>query len=178
MRKTRLFWRINEIIHAPRVRVIDEKGKQIGILTLKQALERAKQVKLDLVEIAPKAKPPVTKIVDSGKFRYAQEKKLRGQIKKAKLGEQKEIRLSPFMAENDYQTRRERMKEFLEEKHKVKVVVKFKGRQMGSKQFGYKILKRVLEDFGQSVAVDREPKFFGRHLIMVMSPTPHAKTKN
>lgn len=160
------------------VRVIDEKGKQIGILTIKQALERAKQAKLDLVEIAPKAKPPVAKIVDSGKFRYEQEKKLRGQIKKAKLGELKEIRLSPFIAENDYQTRLEKMKEFLEEKHKVKVVVKFKGRQMGSKQFGYKILKRVLENFGQSAAVDREPKFFGRHLIMVISPTSHAKAKN
>ena len=181
MNKKKLSWRINEQIHAPKVRVIDEKGKQIGILTRDQALEKAKKEKLDLVEVAPKAKPPVAKIVDLGKFRYQEEKKLRAEKKKGRSGELKEVRFSPFIAENDYQTRLERIKEFLNEKNKVRMVVKFKGRQMGSKQFGYKLLERILGDLGENVTIDMEPKFLGRHLMMVISPVSgkkNAKTKD
>lgn len=168
-------------IHAPKVRVIDAKGKQIGILARDEALERAKKEKLDLVEIAPKAKPPVVKIVDLGKFRYKEEKKLRAEKKRGKSGELKEIRFSPFIGAADYNTRFEKVKGFLGEKNKIKVVVKFKGRQMGSKQFGYKLLERLLADLDNTVAIDMEPKFLGRHLVMVISPTnkkKNAKTKN
>lgn len=181
MSKKKFNWRINEQIHALKVRVIDAKGKQIGILGLDEALSKAKKEKLDLVEIAPKAKPPVVKIVNLGKFRYEEEKKLRTEKKKGKSGELKEIRFSPFIADNDYQTRMGRIKDFLKEKNKIRVVVKFKGRQMGSKQFGYKLLERILDDLGEAVAVDMEPKFLGRHLVMVISPTSkkkNAETKN
>ena len=139
-------------------------------MLIDKALGQARKVGLDLIEIAPIAKPPVAKIINFGKFRYQEEKKEKQQKKGVKGGELKEIRFSPFIGEADYKTRLERVKEFLEDKDKVRLVVKFKGRQMGSKQFGYSLLKRVLDELGQSIAVDMEPKFLGRHLIMVISP--------
>jgi translation initiation factor IF-3 len=153
------------------VRVIGEGGKQVGVVTIKKALELANKAKLDLVEIAPKAKPPVAKITEFGKFKYEQEKKLRKEKKRSKPLDLKEVRLSPFIGEHDFNTRFERIKEFLQEKHKVRVVVKFKGRQMGSKKFGYDLMKKVLGKVDGKITVDMEPKFIGRHLTMVISPT-------
>ncbi len=177
MSRKKLNWRINERIHAPKVRVIDAKGKQIGILSRNEALDKAKKEGLDLIEIAPFAKPPVTKIVDLGKFKYQEEKKQRAQKKKTKSAELKEIRFSPFIGEADYNTRFERIKEFLKEKHKIRLVVKFKGRQMGSKQFGYKLLDRILGELEGSIAIDMKPKFLGRHLVMVISPLSKEKAE-
>ena len=97
MRQAKLYWRANENIHAPKVRVIDEKGKQVGVLELSKAKELAKKANLDLVEIAPRATPPVVKIIEFGKFKYKEEKKLRKQRKKIRGGELKEIRFSPFV---------------------------------------------------------------------------------
>lgn len=171
MKQGKLYWRANENIHAPKVRVIDAKGKQVGVLDINKARELSKKAKLDLVEIAPRAVPPVAKIIDFGKFKYQEEKKLRKQRKGVRGGELKEIRFSPFIGEADYLTRITRVKEFLEANDKVRVVVKFKGRQMGSKQFGYNLLKRVLSHFEGQVGIDMEPKFLGRHLVMVISPS-------
>ncbi len=168
-------WRVNEQIRAPEVRVIDAEDKQVGVMSRDEALKKAKEAELDLVEIAPKAKPPVVKIVDFGKFAYREEKKLKEQKKKTKASDLKEVRFSPFIAENDYNVRLERIKEFLADKDKVKLVVKFKGRQMGSKQFGYKLFDKVLETLGDTVSVDMEPKFLGRHLSMIISPLSGAK---
>lgn len=175
MAKGKIYWRVNENIHAPKVRVIDEKGKQIGLLDTGEALVRAKKVKLDLVEIAPNAKPPVAKIIEFGKFKYQEDKKLRKQKKGAKGGDIKEIRFSPFIGAADYETRIIRVKEFLNNKDKVRLVVKFKGRQMGSKQYGYDLLKRILDSFENQVSVDMEPKFMGRHLMMVISPVAKSR---
>jgi translation initiation factor IF-3 len=136
-----------------------------------EALEKAKKGGLTLVEIAPRAVPPVAKIVDFGKFRYREEKKLREREKKIKGGEVKEIRFSPFIAENDYNVRLGRVKEFLAEKNKVRLVVVFKGRQMGSKPFGFSLLKRIIEALGEGISIDMDPKFLGKHLIMIVSPT-------
>jgi len=160
------------------VRVIDEKGKQVGVLSVPEALKKAKKAELDLVEIAPKAKPPVTKIIDFGKFKYQEEKRLKKAKIRAKAAEVKEIRFSPFIGEADYNTRLERVNEFLGDGDKARLVVKFKGRQMGSKQFGYNLLKRVLEEVKTEVNIDMEPKFLGRHLVMVISPMSKNKTKN
>jgi translation initiation factor IF-3 len=171
LKKSKTYWRINHNIHAPEVRVIDEKDKQLGVLKLSEALNKADKAKLDLVEIAPNAKPPVAKIIDFGKFRYQERKKEKSQKKGAKSGDLKEIRFSPFIGEADYNTRLQRIKEFLEEKSKIRLVVKFKGRQMGSKQFGYNLLKRINTELGDTVVIDMEPKFLGRHLTMVISPT-------
>lgn len=135
-----------------------------------EALKKAQKENLSLVEIAPLAKPPVVKIVDYGKFRYQEEKKARKVQKGIKGGEVKEIRFSPFIAENDYRTRLGRVKEFLGEKNKVRLVVVFRGPQMRSKQFGYNLLSKIVTEFGEQVAVDMQPKFLGKHLMMIISP--------
>lgn len=169
MKSVNINWRINHQIRASDVRVIGSDGKQIGVMKLSEALKEAEKQGLDLVEIAPLANPPVTKIANLGKLRYEEEKKLKKEKKGQKGGDTKEIRFSPFIGEADYQTRLIRIKEFLSEKNKVRVVVKFGGRQMGSKSFGYKVLERILSDAGL-VNVDMEPKFLGRNLMMVISP--------
>jgi len=181
-------WRTNKQIHAPKVRVVSADGKQVGVLEIEKALEKAEKEGLDLVEIAPKAKPPVVKIINFGKFRYQESKRLKSQKKKTKTPELKEIRFSPFIAEADYQTRIQRVKKFLGDKNKVRVVVKFKGRQMNNKQFGYDLLEKVIKLFGDRIVIDVRPKFIGRHLTMIISPTSkkivskkeekNAKTKN
>jgi len=140
-------------------------------MKLEKALETAKKAGLTLVEVAPKAVPPVAKIVEFGKFRYQEEKKQREREKKTKGGELKEIRFSPFIAENDYNIRLGRVKEFLSEKNKVRLVVVFKGRQMGSKQFGFNLLKKLVNELGEAISIDMNPKFLGKHLIMIVSPT-------
>jgi len=138
-------------------------------------LEKAQESGLDLVEIAPNAKPPVVKIVELGKFRYEQEKKLKKEKKRAKGSELKEVRFSPFIANHDYATRMEKIKAFLDESNKVRVVVVFMGRQMNSKSFGYELIKRITDDLGERVAIDMEPKFIGRHLITTLSPLKKIK---
>ena len=162
-------------IHAPEVRVVDEKGKQLGVLKLSDALDKARQVDLDLIEIAPNAKPPVAKIIGLGKFKYQQEKKDRELKRKTKIADIKEIRFSPFIGKADYDTRLERVREFLAEGHKIRAVVKFKGRQMDSKKFGYDLLKNLLDELEGRVNIDMEPKFLGRHLAMVISPVKKVK---
>lgn len=160
--------------------MIGADGKQVGVMKTSEALKKAQAKNLSLVEIAPQAKPPVAKIVDYGKFRYQEEKKLRKVQKGVKGGDVKEIRFSPFIAENDYRIRIERVKEFLGERNKVRLVVVFKRPQMGSKIFGYKLFQRILGELGETAAVDMEPKFLGKHLMMVISPVAgkkHAKTK-
>lgn len=177
MKSEKLYWRINEQIRAPEVRLLGPDNKQIGIVSRAEALSKAKEAGLDLIEIAPKAQPPVVKIEELGKFRYQEEKKLQKQKKGAKTSDLKEIRFSPFIAEHDFETRFERINQFLQENNKVRAVVVFKGRQLGSKNFGYQLLKKLVERLGDKVVIDMEPKFIGRHLVMVVSPTKKIITK-
>jgi len=175
--KQKLFWRTDYQIRAPELRVIATDGKLIGVLKKEEAITKAKKEGLTLVEIAPNATPPVAKIVDFGKFRYAEEKKVREQSKKVKGGEVKEIRFSPFIAENDFKTRIERIKEFFADKNKVRVVVVFKGPQMRVKNTGYLVINKILSEFGDTVATDMPPKFLGKHLITVISPVSKKAVK-
>ena len=177
MGKTNIFWRTDYQIRASSLRVIGEDGKLIGVLGKSEAIEKAKKAGLTLVEIAPTAVPPVAKIVDFGKFRYAEEKKLRNQAKKVKGGEVKEIRFSPFIADNDFKIRVERIKEFFAEKNKVRVVVVFTGPQMRVKQTGYQVIQRILHEFEDTAVTDMEPKFLGKHLITVISPISKKSAK-
>ena len=163
-------WKVNNQIRAPLVRVIGPDGKAIGIMKLQEAIEKSRTLNLDLVEVAPNADPPVTRIVELGKFRYQEEKKLRKEKKGVKGGDTKEIRFSPFIGEADYKNKIERIQEFLDEKDKIRVVVKFGGRQMGSKNFGYKLIERIFAEFGDNISIDMQPKFLGRHLTTVISP--------
>ena len=152
------------------MRVIDSDGGQVEVLPIAEALKKAREKGTDLVEIAPNASPPVVKLIDFGKFRYTEEKKLREQMKKAKPAELKEVRLSPFIGEADYKTRVRQIDKFLHNGHKVKVVIVFKGRQLGSKKFGYGILQKVIDEITHEITIDMEPKFLGRHLAIIISP--------
>jgi len=163
-------WRINNQIRADEVRVIDSEKKQVGVMKLNEALAKADEAGLDLVEIAPTAKPPVVQIVELGKFKYEQEKRLQKEKRKTKSSELKEIRFSPFIAEHDYRTRMIKIEEFLKDSNKVRLVVVFKGRHMGSKQFGYELLNKITDELGDAIAIDMKPKFLGRHLVMGISP--------
>jgi translation initiation factor IF-3 len=134
------FYRTNDRIFATSLRVLDSEGKQIGILDKNQALERAREEGLDLVEIAPMAKPPVARIIDFKKFLYQEEKKKREEKRKAKVSETKEVRLGPFIEEHDLNVMVGRVREFLTNNDKVRLVVRFKGRQMAHPEFGHQVI--------------------------------------
>lgn len=173
-------YRINEEIKSPELRVIDEKGIMLGVMSRDEAISKAQEARVDLIEIAPNALPPVAKIIELGKFNYIEEKRERAQKKKAKAAELKEVRLSPFIAQGDYMTRIRKIDKFLKNGHKIRVVVVFKGRHMESRPRGYELMKEVLNSLEHEVSIDMEPKFLGRHLAMVISPLKKKKvdTKN
>ena len=177
---TKKFYRLNERITAFELRVLDAKGEQIGLLKREEALARAKEAELDLVEIAPTAKPPVARIINFNKFLYQEEKKRRETKKKAKSSDTKEVRLGPFMDSHDLETRLKRAREFLEDNDKVKLVVRFKGRQMGHPEFGHKTIGKAIEMLSDVSKVDKEPRFEGRQLIAMLSPErkKHEKEQN
>lgn len=177
MRKQKFNLRINNEIRSPELRVIGGDGKQLGVMKRDEALAKSQELGMDLIEIAPLAVPPVAKIIELGKFKYQEEKKRKKEKKSSKPIELKEIRFSPFIADNDFKTRIERTKEFLDDKHKVRIVVVFMGRQMDSKPKGYELLKRIVKVFEDRVVIDMEPKFIGRHLAMVISPINRVKGK-
>lgn len=154
--------------------MIDPKGNQLGILGKDEALKKAKELELDLIEIAPNVDPPVARIVNFQKFRYEENKKERGG-KKGGEGGLKELWLSPRIAEHDLKVRTDRAEEFLGEGHKVKLTVKFKGREMGHPELGHKVLQKALNVLGDKVAVEREPKFEGRRLSMIIGKFKRGK---
>lgn len=170
------FYRTNDRIFASELRVLDAEGKQIGILSKADALKKAQEEGLDLVEIAPTAKPPVARIIDFKKFLYQEEKKRREEKKKAKTSGTKEIRLGPFMDTHDLETMTKRAREFLEGNDKVKLVVRFKGRQMGHPEFGHQVVRKAIDSLSDISKVDKEPHFEGRQLIAMLSP--ERKKKN
>jgi len=166
----RKFYRTNERIFAGSLRVLDSEGKQIGVISKFEALNMARKQGLDLVEIAPLAKPPVAKIIDFKKFLYQEEKKKREEKKKSKSSETKEVRLGPFMSENDLSVMTKRAREFLQDGDKVRLVVFFSGRQITHPEFGHKILDKALENMSGISKVERERRLEGRKLIILISP--------
>jgi translation initiation factor IF-3 len=149
---------------------LDSEGKQIGVLSRTEAMQKAHEMELDLVEIAPQANPPVAKIINFNKFLYQQEKKKQEEKRKAKVSETKEIRLGPFMDDHDLKVMIGRAKVFLGQGDKVRLIVKFVGRQIIHPEFGRKILDKVLQSLSDISKVDREPKFEGKQLITIISP--------
>ena len=157
--------RINDEIRASQVRLIDENGNQVGITSLNDAQDMADERGLDLVLMSPKAKPPVTRIMDYGKFKYDQEKKEKENKKKQKNAQLKETRFSLNIEDNDLQT-----KKFLKNGDKVKVSIRFRGRELGRKEPGYELMDKfnaMLEDYGK---IDKKPKMEGRSLVMFLEP--------
>lgn len=156
-------YRLNYQITSPTLRLLDEEGKQIGIVSKIEALQRAKELNIDVVEIAPNAQPPVAKLIDFKKFKYQEAKKERENKKKQKNVGVKEIRLRPFMGQHDFDTRVEQAKEFLTEGNQVKLNVFFKGREITRKEFGFDIIKRFLAGL-EGIRIVREPHMEGRVL--------------
>lgn len=169
-------YRLNQRIFASPLRVIDAEGKLIGVISKFEALKIAQEQELDLVEIAPKAQPPVAKIVDFHKFLYQQEKKKKEEKKKAKVSETKEIRLGPFMSDNDLQVMIRRGKGFLEEGHKLRLVVKFRGRQIVHPEFGREVTGKLIKALSDHSKVDREAHFEGRQMVTLLSVEKGKKT--
>lgn len=165
----RRFYRINERIAARELRVLDAEGKQVGILDRFAALSKARDLGLDLVEIAPLAKPPVAKIVDYNKFLYQEEKRKREEKKKAKVSETKEVRLGPFISDNDLQVMVKRAREFLVEGDKVRFVVKFRGRQVTRPEFGFATARKAIGLLDDISKVERDPHMEGRQLVAILS---------
>lgn len=167
---TRFSYRINERINATELRVLNATGEQIGILSKFEALKMAKELELDLVEIAALAKPPVAKIIDFNKFLYQESKKKQEEKKKAKVSETKELRMGPFMSEHDLQVIVRRAREFLLDGDKLKLVVKFRGRQITHPEFGHAIIRRTAESLSDISKIDREARLEGKQLIALISP--------
>ena len=168
---TRRFYRINERIFASTLRVLDPEGKQIGVLSRFEALKKAKELGVDLVEIAPMANPPVVKIIDFKKFLYQKSKKKNEEKKRSKISETKEIRLGPFMNDHDLKTMVRRGTGFLENNDKVRLIVKFIGRQIAHPEFGQEILRKVIDALSGMSKLEREPHFEGKSLIAILSPS-------
>ena len=162
--------RVNEDIRSPQVRLIDEEGEMQGVMTAREAIQRAYSVGLDLLEISPNADPPVVKILDFGKFKYEQQKKRNEAKKKQKVIEIKEIKVRPNIDENDYQVKMRAMKSFIDEGDKVKVTLRFRGREMAHQDIGYKLLQRVKTETAPIAKVEAEPSMEGRQMIMVLAP--------
>lgn len=162
--------RMNESIRAPQVRVVNENGDMLGVMSRREALDLAQEAGLDLVEIAPDGVPPVCKILDYGKFKFAEQKRLAAARKKQKVVEIKEIKLRPVTDENDYQIKLRAAKRFIEDGNKVKVSLRFKGREISHHELGLKILQRMKEDMLEFCKVEQEPKFEGRQMIMMLGP--------
>lgn len=154
---------------------MDSTGIQIGVISKFEALKKAKEAGLDLVEIAPNAKPPVAKIIDFKKFLYQEEKKKREEKKRSKVSETKEVRLGPFMSDNDLQVMIKRSRDFLEDGDKVRLVLKFAGRQITHPEFGHKILDRVITSLSDISKVEKEKKLEGKQMISIVSPDKKSK---
>lgn len=169
------FYRINQQIQATQLRVLDGENKQLGLLSRIDALAKAQELGMDLVEIAPAARPPVCKIIDYKKFRYLEEKKQRESRKKAKSSDTKELWLGPFMSDNDLHVRIERAKKFLKDGHKLRLAVKFAGRQITHPEFGWQVINKFTKEIEGFGKVERAPKFEGKILATTLTPG-HAKT--
>ncbi|MDF2096769.1 MULTISPECIES: translation initiation factor IF-3 [Aquibaculum] len=162
--------RVNDQIRIPKVRLIDETGENVGVVATRDALLRAEDAGLDLVEISPMADPPVCKILDYGKFKYEAQKRANEARKKQKVIEVKEIKMRPNIDQHDYQVKMRSVAKFLEEGDKVKVTMRFRGREMAHQELGLALLNRVRDEVGEAAKVEQTPKMEGRQMTMVMAP--------
>jgi translation initiation factor IF-3 len=162
--------RVNQEIVVPRVRLVDERGEMIGVVTRSEALQRATEAGLDLVEVAATADPPVVKILDYGKFKYEEQKRKNEARKKQKVIEVKEIKLRPGIDDHDYEVKMRSMVKFIEEGDKVKVTMRFRGRELAHQEIGMNVLMRVKGDLDEVAKVEQHPRMEGRQMTMVMSP--------
>ncbi|MBA1147384.1 translation initiation factor IF-3 [Ectothiorhodospiraceae bacterium WFHF3C12] len=162
--------RLNEDIRVPQVRLINQEGEQAGIVATDEALEQAEEAGMDLVEIDANADPPVCRIMDYGKYKFELAKKQQAAKKKQKQIQVKEVKFRPGTDEGDYQVKLRNLRRFLEEGDKVKVTLRFRGREMAHQELGLELLQRVEQDLEEYATVDQRPKMEGRLMVMTMSP--------
>ena len=162
--------RVNEEIRVPQVRLIDQEGEMIGVMSARDALLRAYDVGMDLLEISPNAVPPVCKITDFGKFKYEQQKKANEARKRQKVVELKDIKVRPNIDDHDYEVKMKQMKSFIGEGDKVKVTLRFRGREMAHQDLGIKVLERIRADMDVLTKVEQMPKMENRQMVMVLTP--------
>ncbi|MEX2562645.1 MAG: translation initiation factor IF-3 [Nitriliruptoraceae bacterium] len=162
--------RLNADIKVPRVRLVDADGSQVGIVALAQALRRAREQDLDLVEVAPQADPPVCRIMDWGKAKYEQEQKEKEARKRQNQIAVKEIKMRPKISDNDYGTKSGHVRRFLNDGAKVRASIMFRGREMSHMELGLKLLERLADDMGELATVEAVPKVDGRNMVMVLAP--------
>ena len=172
------YYRLNLNINAKTLRLIDQSGKQVGIVSIEEARKKSAEADLDLVEISPKADPPVAKIVDFKKFKYEEAKKERAARKKVRRTGTKEIWLGPLMSDHDLEVRLNRAREFLTIGDRVKLTVKFGGREITHPEFGHKVLNTAAEKLTDISERDSEPKLMGRRLTMSLKPTKGNKNED
>jgi len=162
--------RINEEIRVREVHLIDSSGHNLGNIPIADALAKAQEAGLDLVENSPNATPPVCKLLDFGKYKYQEQKKAAEARKKQKVVEVKEIKFRPMIDNHDYDVKMRSMKRFFEEGDKVKVTLRFRGREMAHQELGVRLLERVKDDTGKMAKVESEPRVEGRQMVMVLAP--------
>ena len=162
--------RVNEDIAVPEVRLIGEEGEQIGVVEIREAIERAYDIGLDLVEIAPNSDPPVCKILDVGKLKYQEQKKRNEARKKQKTIDIKEIKLRPNIDSHDYDVKMRNARRFIDDGDKVKVTLRFRGREMAHQELGAQVLEKVRNELDAIAKVEQMPKMEGRQMVMVVTP--------
>ncbi|MBP0482995.1 translation initiation factor IF-3 [Sagittula sp. M10.9X] len=164
--------RVNDRIRAPEIRLIGAEGENVGVVTPARAMELAERAGLDLVEISPNATPPVCKIMDFGKFKYEQQKRESEARKKQKIIEVKEVKFRPGTDSHDYEVKMKNVFRFLENGDKVKITLRFRGREMAHQNLGRELLERVAEDVKEIGKVENMPKMEGRQMVMMIGPAP------
>ena len=162
--------RINEMINSRSVRCIDPYGEQLGILSIDEAMNKAEELGLDLVELQPNADPPVCKILDYGKHKYQAQKRANEARKKQKIIEVKEIKLRPNIDQHDYQVKMKAVRKFIDGGDKVKITLRFRGREMAHVELGTDLLSRVQEDIDDFAKIESMPKMEGRQMTMILAP--------
>jgi len=162
--------RINREITSSTVRLIDDKGNQVGVVSIGEALSRAERAGFDLVEISPNATPPVCKIMEFGQYHYQKERKMRESRKKQHIVQTKEVKFGPNTEEHDYNFKKNNAIKFLAQHNKVKFTVRFRGRQLAHKELGFKLLEKLVEELKDLIDVDHAPKTEGRTIFTVVSP--------
>jgi translation initiation factor IF-3 len=162
--------RLNERIRVPQVRLIGADGEQVGVIATDEALEQARAADLDLVEVAPEAKPPVARLLDYSKYKYEQEQKAKAARKHQQQVNVREIKLRPKIADHDYETKKGHVVRFLRQRDKVKITIMFRGREQHRPELGFRLLQRLAEDVTELGFVESTPKQDGRNMIMVLGP--------
>ena len=168
---------INDEIRDREVRLISESGEQLGIMSAREALAKAEEASLDLVKISPTANPPVCKLMDYGKFKFEQSKREKEARKNQRVVEIKEVRMSPSIDVNDFNVKLRNAQKFLGEGNRVKVTVRFRGREMAHTDIGKNLLVKFAEECGEVATLDKEPKLDGRHMSIFLSPKTAKETK-